>query len=128
MSPDAGLGLSGGAETCQGGDCGAGGLCSPCMSECVLGKGGELHMGVQVGKEVNSHKTWPHCTYLSNFSWGHLPLVGASEGTGDVPVEKGEKRHQCPSSPANRSTGDLLTHIPGEPTVNMKLRWRPSAG
>lgn len=66
-------------------------------------------MRVQDGKEVNPHKTWPHCTHLSNFSRGHLPLVGASEGTGDVPVEKGEERDQCPSCPANRRTGDLLT-------------------
>lgn len=52
-------------------------------------------MWMQVGKEVNPHKTWPHCTNLSNFSRGDLPLVGASEGTGDVSVEKGEGQCQC---------------------------------
>lgn len=53
-------------------------------------------MCVQVGKEVNPHRTWPHCTHLSNFSRGHLPLVGASDGTGDVPVEKGEGTASVP--------------------------------
>lgn len=35
-----------------------------------------------------------HCTHLSYFSRGDLPLVGASEGTGDIPVEKQEERCQ----------------------------------
>jgi hypothetical protein len=41
-------------------------------------------------------------------------------------VKKGEERISVPI--ANRRAGDHLTHIPGEPTVNMKQSRRPSAG
>lgn len=96
------------------------------MSVCSSGKGRgatPVHAGWQGN---HPHKTWPHRTHLSNVSRGDLPLVGASEGTGNIPVKKEEECISVPS--ANRRAGDHLTHIPGEPTVNMKWSRRPSAG
>lgn len=86
-----------GRETCQGGGL-WGGWAVRSVYECVcVLERGELHLRVQIGKEVNPHEPWPHRTHLSNFSRGDLPLVGTSEGTGDIPVEKGEEQVSAPA-------------------------------
>lgn len=73
-------------------------LCSQYMSvqrgKSVLGKGGAGSCACRLAGTLTLTRLCP--THLSYFSRGDLPLVGASKGTGDIPVEKWEERYQCP--------------------------------